>query len=476
MAKIDITVFELNRNKNKLAASEIAILDKLSEDEIKDLIKEHEKNFNYYNALQNGQKLSLNSIYGAFGNPYFVCSTTDISEGITSMGRDLLKYMDTINETYWYDHWHNDTELHDKLGIDSSKIKQIDNSWIHRVSKQLHDGEVTEENVVDGIYQRRVPVSIYGDTDSIFIGFQPGMDSCKWSEDNVEKRLQIMADNDPNFKLENHKNKDPHQLFVESVAYERLQPLFKKKLDSYAKKFKVTNLQDFEMENINESVIFLQKKMYIKHTIWEDGTQYPRLENIVPKNVSLIKKGTPPFARDKVMEIIHYIFNNHKNIKLNEIMKFVIDQRKQFEMVDNKDEICESTNINMYWSQKIIVDGVMIDGPGVVKDDGDLILAKGTYHTVKAAGLYNYILNEHKELKTKYEIIKPGVKVKMYPTNHEKNAKFAYPAGEYPSEFAPSIDYDELFEKNVSKQVNVFLKAMGLPELNKRLKVVIPLF
>lgn len=476
MSKVDITAFKINRNKTKLDEEEIALLDSLSEEQIKDLIKEHEKNYNYYNALQNGLKLSLNSIYGAFGNKHFVCSTTDISEGITAMGRDILKYMDRINEIYWYEHWHNDTDLHELLGIDTTQIKPIDDKWIHRESKQLYEGNVTEQDVVDGIYQRRTAVSIYGDTDSIFIGFQPGIDSCGWNQEMANKYLQNKKAKDPNFKIEDHAFKDYHQIFVEAVAYNRLQPLFKKKLDNYAKKYKVENLEDFEMENINESIIFLQKKMYIKHTIWEDGTQYPRLENIVPKNVSLIKKGTPPFARDKVMEIIHYIFDNHKNIKLNEILKFVRDQRKQFEMVDSKDDIFESTNINMYWSQKIIEDGVMIDGPGIVKDDGDLVFGKLTYHTVKAAGLYNYLLNQHKDLKVKYEIIKPGFKVKMYPCKHEKNEKFAYPAGSYPSEFAPDIDYDELFEKNVSKQVNIYLKCLGMPELNKRLKIVMPIF
>ena len=33
------------------------------------------------------------------------------------MGRDLTQTMDRVNEDYWYNQWHNDFELHFKLGI-----------------------------------------------------------------------------------------------------------------------------------------------------------------------------------------------------------------------------------------------------------------------------------------------------------------------------------------------------------------------
>lgn len=612
---MDVSKFELNKSKTSLTDQELSVLDKMSVEEIKEMILFHEKQFNYYKATEQGLKTALNSIYGAFGNKHFVCSTTDISFAITAMGRDLIRYMDKINETYWYEHWHNDTELHQKLGIENPK--QIDSAWIHRESKVLYDGEVTDEDIINGLYQRRTPVSLYADTDSVhkdtiirtdkgimtiedlynwsesqnnsdagstvaghssvkteakclnwskekglyyanikrvikhkvskqkwelktksgkivivtndhslivfrngqqvmvkpsevtesdwaliiknnnilnsqydqivscqsighfddewvydievddethtfiaddilvhnssFVGFNPGIQSCNWPEGSEQK-------------------------FIEIVSKERIEPLFKKKLDSYAKRYGVKNIEDFELENINESVLFLAKKSYIKHTIWEDGVQYERLKNLVPKNVSLIKRGTPPFARTKVFEIINYIFDNHKNIKLNQILKFVIDQRKQFEMVDNKDDITQSTSLNMYLSHKLMVDGLLIDGPGVVNDKDKLVYGKSTYVTVKAAGLYNYCLNQRPDLKIKYENLGPGVKVKIYPCKHELNDKFAYPLGTYPHEFAPEIDYDTLFEKTVSAQVNIFMKALGLPELNKRLKIIMPIF
>jgi DNA polymerase elongation subunit (family B) len=101
--EIDLNKFKLDKNKESLLEDEISYLNTLSQNEIKDLINYCDKQYNYYNAMQNALKLILNSVYGAFGNEFFVCSTKEIAGAITAMGRDIIKYMDHINETYWYD-------------------------------------------------------------------------------------------------------------------------------------------------------------------------------------------------------------------------------------------------------------------------------------------------------------------------------------------------------------------------------------
>ena len=453
----DMNKLSPDRNKKELTEAEIAYLDKLSEEDIGAFISECNKKANYFNAIQTALKLILNSVYGAFGNEFFVCSTTDIAGAITAMGRDLIKYMDTINETYWYDYWHEDTELHEHLGIDG-EVKQIPTDWLTRISPDHpfvpYDGDTDDQakmqrEIEEGTLQRKVAVSTYVDTDSLFVGFEPAMESCGITSNEQD--------------------------FIMKIARYRLEPLFKSKLKSYAKRFKVENIQDFELENVNESILFITKKKYIKHTIWEDGRQYPRLDNIVPKGVQLIQKGTPKFAREKVMQIIKYLFDNSKTYNIKDLLKFVRDLKKEFELTDIND-IVQSTNINAYWSSKIIVDGQLVDSPGIVSDKEKLVYAKATYFTVKAAGLYNHLLYQHPELMNTYEVIKPGTKVKIYPCIHEQNNKFCYIFGSYPSEFAPPVDYDELFQKTVADSVNSYLKPIGLPELNKRLKVVISLF
>ncbi len=440
--------FELDRNKEELTASEIEYLDSLSLDEIDNICKQLNDKYNYHNALQTGLKLILNSTYGAFGNEFFVCSNKDIAGAITAMCRDLIKHMDNIHEEYWYEYWHLDYDLHEYLGI-TGEVKKIDDSWIHRESKTPYDGVVTQQEMEDGVYQRKVPVSHYVDTDSLFCGFDPGMKSCDW--------------------------KGNEQEFISKIAKFRLEPLFKKYLKRYAKKHQVENIQDFELENINESVLFIGKKTYIKHTIWEDGRQYARLTNIVPKGVDLIKKGTPKFAREKVMEIIKYLFDNSSTYNIRDLLKFVRDLKKEFELT-NINDITPTHNITSYWSSKIMVDNVIIDGPGIVKDKEELKFAKNTQWRIKAGALYNHLLYQHPELINDYDQIRIGTKVKIYPTTHELNDKFAYPLGKFPHEFAPPIDYDTLFNKTVSNQVNFYMDALGLPQLNSRLKVVLSLF
>lgn len=449
MENIDLNKFKLDRNKTELGEDEIAYLDTLSDIQIKELLAYHDKQYNYFNAMQDGKKLSLNSIYGALGNSYFVCSNKDIAGAITHMGRDAIKFMDKISEEYAYNYWHIDEELHAKLGIDTSKVKQIDSSWIHRESKTLYEGIPTDLEVEEGIYIRKTPVQVYIDTDSAFFTYTPFMESCNWKGDPQE--------------------------FIFTVARERLEPLFKKKLDNYAKKFKVKNLQDFELENVNESILFLAKKKYIKHALWEDGVISKRLETLVPKNVNIMHKSTPPFCRDKINSIVKYIFDKYDSYTIKDMLKFVKDIKKEFALA-SVDDLSKTTGVNSYYSSKIVVDGKYIDSPGIIDDKTELKFGSNTYYTVKAAGYYNYLLNQHPELQSKYEFIKPGTRIKYYYCKSDINARFAYPLGEYPHEFAPEMDIDEQFLDTITDQVNIFLSPLGLPELNKRLSIVIPLF
>jgi hypothetical protein len=97
------------------------------------------RDVDYYNALQLGLKLVLNGSYGAFATPYFILFNNNVASSITAQGRDLTKTMDKVNEDYWFNQWHLDTELHERLGIKNvSAITPSEN------------------------------VSIYADTDSVF--------------------------------------------------------------------------------------------------------------------------------------------------------------------------------------------------------------------------------------------------------------------------------------------------------------------
>ena len=72
---------------------------------------------------------------------------------------------------------------------------------------------------------------------------------------------------------------------------------------------------------------------------------------------------------------------------------------------------------------------------------------------------------------------KSGSKVKYYYCkNNSVNPIFAYMRGSYPMEFAPEIDYDEQFMKAILSPINSIIAPLGLPEITKRLSVVIDIF
>ena len=131
-----------------------------------------------YHAFEQAVKLMLNSIYGAFGNPYFYFFNVDIAETITLQGKDAILYTEKLINRYFKDFWHKDTDAHEAIGIKvTGKIEK--------------------------------PVGIYIDTDSIYVKFDEIIKKSDWEgsekdfilkiykvrlADYIEKILQKYAD------------------------------------------------------------------------------------------------------------------------------------------------------------------------------------------------------------------------------------------------------------------------------------------
>ena len=66
---------------------------------------------------------------------------------ITAQGRDLIKHMDHVNQEYWYNMWHNDFELHNKLQISNiSKIEKTENVSIYCDTDSIEKSSIIETN------------------------------------------------------------------------------------------------------------------------------------------------------------------------------------------------------------------------------------------------------------------------------------------------------------------------------------------
>jgi DNA polymerase elongation subunit (family B) len=343
-------------------------------------------------------KLLINSVYGAYGSPYFLMYNTDIAEAITLQGQDIIKSANKYINLYFMEFWNKDKKVHDILGIDC---------------------EVAEV---------KETVTFYNDTDSSYVTFKPVLDSCRWKGDPKE--------------------------FILKLYDIRLKGFLDKCFDKYGEKFNTKNIQNFEMETISESAIVLAKKKYVLNPVWKDpGINIESLSKIKPKGVEVVQGSTPPFVRDKLKDLIKYIFIHKKAIPYADFVKLLKDIKAEFK-VQPIERISITKRVGDY--EKYIANDSNMEKPFEVR-------SKCQSH-VRAAGCYNYALNKNKKFKSKYELIRSSDKVKYYYAEGD-NEVFAYHTDSFPYEFAPRLNFDVQFEKTLVSPINRFLEVMGLPPI-----------
>jgi DNA polymerase elongation subunit (family B) len=273
----------------------------MTESEIKEIREKIESLTSLKNELKNEEqaiKLTMNSIYGAIGNNYFVCFNPDVAEAVTLQGQDLIKYSEKIIFRYFNEFWHKDEDLHKKLGLTSVK-------------------KVTS------------PLTVYGDTDSNYVTFQEVVISCDWQG-------------------------DPKELILKINEY-RLKDYLKNCFDIYAKKWNTDNYMDFELENLALNGIFLGKKKYVSNLVYEDGVHIEPLTRMKIVGVEMIKGGTPPFVRQKLEYLTKFIFSKGKRFSIREFVKELKEIKKEFKVQEPRN-ISAAVNVNNY--EKFILNDV----------------------------------------------------------------------------------------------------------------------
>ena len=71
-------------------------IDNLSIEELEALAAKYDIMSNKFTAYEQAVKLSLNSIYGAFGNKWFHFFDINIAESITLQGQNAIIYSETV--------------------------------------------------------------------------------------------------------------------------------------------------------------------------------------------------------------------------------------------------------------------------------------------------------------------------------------------------------------------------------------------
>jgi len=392
-------------------------VDQLTDDEAKLLVDHYKQLSAKYTAYEQAVKLTLNSIYGAFGNKWFHFFNIDIAESITKQGKNAILYSETILNKYVQEFWHKDTAAHQHFGI---KVK----------------GKVEK------------PAVIYIDTDSCYVQFQDLYESIIWEDES--KKMEI-------------------DVFILALYAYRLNDYIVKCMEKYAENRNTDNFLVFELESLAYNGIWMSKKKYIQNIAWDDKLEttdrHPSLKKIKTIGFDTIQSSTPSFVRTKLVEALKIIFKSRVTPTaedLQNLVSFMKETKKEFKMADIDDITFNRRTNNI---EKYIVD-----------DQIEFQVGLKCPANVKAAGYYNYVLNNNQKYKNKYKLIGNGEKLKIYHCKSAISESFAYIPGEHPYEIAPEIDYDTQFEKSMIDPLNRVLTAIGLQTLDTNLIYASALF
>jgi DNA polymerase elongation subunit (family B) len=348
-------------------------------------------------------KIILNSVYGVIGFKNFIAYNRDVAQSVTRQSEDLIKYTIKIFNDFFRNDWHTLTDVHEKMGI--TKVGEYDMDVIN-----------------------------YADTDSVFLLLDSVMKTTDFKGSITEFALSL-----DKFALSNY---------------------VKIKLDEYVASFngflKKKNGADslvLHMEQVNDSVLWVAKKMYIKNPVWDEGKILKPLEDIQIKGLEINKPSIPKHVRTKLRELVVYILEKKSDLQIDQLLDKIARIKDEFQTIDIL-EICKTTRCNDM--EKWILD-----------DTNTLEFIEKTPYHIKAAGYYNHLLHINKFGK-KYDRIKSTEKVQFYCMNGG-TGYFAFPSNVFPAEFAPPMHMELQFEKIFLDPFNNILEALGVPPLNPEL-------
>ncbi len=358
-------------------------------------------------------KVLLNSVYGVLGSPVFIGYHRDVAESVTKQSQHIIQYMEKCFNKYFNDYWHKDTELHQILGV----------------------GPQT---------QYTAPVVNYLDTDSVFVVLEPIYQQSKYPGSFTDFALA----------LQKHRLKD----FIDKclLAYTKNHNSFDTRRDGSPSFVLV-------MEQICESILWTGKKKYAKNTIWKKGAAFESLSKIEIKGLEANQSSTPKYVRNKLKELIKFIFESKGKIKQDVLISKLMAIRKEMEVI-GIDEVCKTERISNYQDY-------------IINDTTAIEIGKNCKPHTKGAAHYNYLLYNNEKLKNKYQFIQTGEKVRyMHIMNQTGIDIFAFPPGAYPYEMQIKPDYDAQFEKLVLGPLNNILVALKFKSLDKELMIFPSLF
>ena len=203
--------------------------DSLTKEESQELVRHYEMMSAKYTAYEQAVKVTLNSIYGAFGNKWFHFFNIDIAESITMQGQSAILYSEERLNLYFKKLWTKDIKVHEHFNITVKPVVR--------------------------------PSVIYIDTDSCYVQFEEMYESIEWLGD----KLSIDE-------------------FIMKLYKIRLDGFITNSMEKYSVEHNTDNFLFFDLETISYSGIWLSKKKYLQDIAWHDmldeSDRFPSLSKI----------------------------------------------------------------------------------------------------------------------------------------------------------------------------------------------------
>lgn len=361
-----------------------------------------------YLLIELAYKLCANAAYGSSGNEHFYWYRPELASAITGEARQMTflqwrNFPKFMKEDIW-----NRKDLWKKFDfeLDENKHHIMDDACINAQS----------------------------DTDSAYVSWQPLFD-CMTGEsqkkyDTDEKKLNFILDFYKGFLNDEQNN----------WCYDAL------------KVRHGNSVHEFELELVCKSMIGLAKKKYVKSVVFEKGhfmIDNPKLKST---GVEIVKSTTPAICRKFLKDITNDLLYNYDENHKEEFIFMLNDKLaryyKEFKAAPI-DDISQSVGVGDYKKY-------------VVEDKESVVLNNHCPFSVKAAALYNHLA--YKAGRSDLKIM--SGKIKYYNIRvGKKNEYFGFPYGECP-DFAPHVDYNAQWQKNLIDPINRFLVAMNIPQIS----------
>lgn len=384
--------------------------------EYKSLMKQHIKDGNmeladYYDRRQHTQKIFLNAVYGVSALPIYRFYDLDIALAVTSVGQDVIKTTAKfINASY------------KKRGVPEHSPE-----WCARYKKWLKKWK--ESPYVDPSDH-----CVYIDTDSVYFSSVPFLTS---TDDAINKQLTI----DVAYEYESSLN-----TFYATMA--------KRLFNCDAHRFAIKG------ESVMKTAFWMRKKNYAMLKVYDLETHQNIDHKVAVKGLAAVRSSFAPAFRDFMKAILLDILQQRPKEDVDtRVLQFLRDIKTFTWMQVAKNSSVK--NMSKYERH--------IDMPRAAKTDYNIFVS-GTPAHVKAAIRYNRLLT-YLGVEKKYATLKDGdklkwVKLKKNPLNVETLALKTY---DDPPELVELVetylDYDRLFEDELSKKLTQFYAALGWGKL-----------